>query len=128
MISSVPKLINSLSSKANRSQALYGNGDQQLMNLARAAKQVIPDTLGNSGTAERALPAAGVMETLASGEPIRAGLKLAAGTLGGNAAGRANHRSQGVVGSWLARGIPYVRNATPAIESVLPVRGCRVRH
>ena len=49
------KLINSMMQKKNRNQALYGAGDQSLMDLARAAKTVLPDSLGNSGTAERLL-------------------------------------------------------------------------
>lgn len=119
---SVPKLMNSLGVKANRSQSLYGNGDQSLMDLARAAKQVIPDRLGNSGTPERALGAMGAMETLGSGEPVKAATKLAAGTLGLNVAGRAM-RSQGAVGNLLANGIPGVSAAAPVIRRVGPLAG-----
>lgn len=98
-------LMRSLSVKSNRNQALYGQGDQSLMNLARAAKQVIPDLLGNSGTAERLLPGVGAIETLASGQPLQAGAKLLAGKAGLNAAGRAL-RSQGTVGRAVTGGVP----------------------
>ena len=114
---SVPKLLNSMNTKAygGRNQVLYGRGDQDLANLARAAKQVIPENLGNSGTAERALPALTALEVAASGEPVKAGLKAAAGVAGLNAAGRAM-RSQGVVGRYLINGIPGVRALAPALE------------
>lgn len=113
---SIPKLMNSLAAKPNRSQALYGNGDQSLMNLARAAKQVIPDTLGNSGTAERALPAMTALETLGSGEPVKAGIKAGAGVLGLNAAGKAM-RNQGAIGNALANGVgPAGQAAAPIIK------------
>lgn len=98
-------LMRSLSVKSNRNQALYGQGDQSLMDLARAAKKILPDTLGNSGTAERMLPAMGVIETLASGHPLEAGAKLLAGKAGLNAAGRAL-RSQGPVGQVVTGGVP----------------------
>lgn len=98
-------LMRSLSVKSNRNQALYGQGDQSLMNLARAAKKVIPDTLGNSGTPERMLQPLGAMETLASGKPMAAGVKLLAGRGGLNAAGRAM-RSQGMTADYLSEGVP----------------------
>lgn len=119
---SISKLMNSLGVKANRSQSLYGNGDQSLMDLARAAKQVIPDKLGNSGTPERALGAMGAMETLGSGEPVKAATKLVAGTVGLNALGKAM-RSQGLVGDYLANGIPGASAAATAIRRVGPLGG-----
>lgn len=103
---SANKLMNSINIKANRNQSLYGRGDQSLVSLARAAKQVLPDQLGNSGTAERLLPAQGAIETLGSGEPIAAAAKLVTGTLGLNAAGR------------VMRGIPGTPSG--AIRGLIP--------
>jgi hypothetical protein len=116
------KLINSLATKTNRSQALYGKGDQSLMDLARAGKQVIPENLGNSGTAERALPALTALEVAASGEPVKAGIKAGAGVLGVNAAGKAL-RNQGALGTYLTSGIPGARAAAPIIRRVAPALG-----
>jgi hypothetical protein len=99
------KLMTSLSVKNNRNQTLYGQGDQSLVSLARAARQVLPDNLGNSGTAERMLPAVGAIETLGSGEPLKAGAKLVAGKAGLNAAGRVM-RHQGVFGRVAEKGVP----------------------
>ena len=107
---SVGKLMNSLAAKSNRNQALYGQGDQSLMDLARAAKSVLVDPLGNSGTAERMLQPVGAMEALASGHPMEAGAKLLVGRAGLNAAGRAM-RNQGAVGNYLTSGIPGARGA-----------------
>jgi hypothetical protein len=104
---SVLKLMGSLSVKANRNQALYGKGDQSLMSLAKAAKRVIPDTLGNSGTAERAVPALTAAETLGSGEPVKAAAKLASGMVLLNSAGKA------------LRGKPVMGGTTPVLGNYL---------
>jgi hypothetical protein len=113
---SVPKLMTSLNSKAfgGRNQTLYGKGDQSLIDLAKAAKAVIPDNLGNSGTAERALPLATALDVAASGEPVKAALKAGVGTLGLNAAGKLM-RNQGVLGDVVKGGLPGVRGAAPVI-------------
>lgn len=116
------KLMNSLSIKSNRPQALYGSGDQSLMDLARAARQVLPDRLGNSGTAERMVAPLGVIETLGSGEPVKAGVKMAAGTLGLNAAGKAM-RGQGLPGV-LAKGAGAAMGPLSAIAKPA-LRGAR---
>lgn len=110
---SANKLMNSINVKRNRNQSLYGKGDQSLVSLARAAKMVLPDQLGNSGTAERMLPAQGAIETLGSGEPVKAAAKLLTGTLGLNAAGR------------IMRGVPRtpsgaIRGAIPGVTKGLP--------
>jgi hypothetical protein len=110
---SANKLMNSINVKANRNQSLYGRGDQSLVSLARAAKMVLPDQLGNSGTAERLLPAQGAIETLGSGKPVEAASKLLAGTLGLNAAGR------------VMRGVPgtpsgAIRGFIPGVVKGLP--------
>lgn len=111
---SANKLMNSINIKSNRNQSLYGRGDQSLVGLARAAKMVLPDSLGNSGTAERLLPAQGAIETLGSGEPIKAAAKLVTGTVGLNAAGR------------VMRGVPgtpsgVFRGAIPGAAKKLPL-------
>lgn len=51
---SVNKLANILGQKANRSASIYGNGPQDLVNLAQSGKQVLGDNMPNSGTAARA--------------------------------------------------------------------------
>jgi hypothetical protein len=112
----------SLMNKSNRNQSLYGSGDQSLISLAKAARQVIPDNLGNSGTAERALPALSAIEAIGSGEPVKAGVKLAAGKLGLDAAGKAM-RNQGILGKYIRSGIPGVRAAVPAIDATAPTVG-----
>lgn len=52
-----PKLLaNSVSSVRNRAMSIYGQGgDQELVELARAGKSVLPEVLGNSGTTPRAI-------------------------------------------------------------------------
>ena len=119
---SVPKLMNSLMNKSNRNQSLYGHGDQSLVKLAKAARQIIPDTLGNSGTAERMIGPLTVMETMRSGEPWKAALKAAAAVYGGGIAGRAM-RNQGVVGDVLATGVPGLRKAGPLVNEIAPALG-----
>jgi len=119
---SVPKLMNSLMNKSNRNQSLYGQGDQSLVDLAKAARQVIPETLGNSGTAERMIGPLTVMETARSGEPLKAALKAGAAVYGGGVMGRAM-RNQGVVGNTLATGVPGLRAVAPTINEAAPAVG-----
>ena len=116
---SVPKLMTSLMNKSNRNQSLYGQGDQSLVTLAKAARQIIPDTLGNSGTAERMIGPLTALETLQSGEPLKAGIKAAGAIYGGGLAGRAM-RSQGVIGNTLASGVPGLRAVSPAVQAIAP--------
>ena len=109
---SANKLMNAVNVKANRNQSLYGRGDQSLVNLAKAAKAVLPDSLGNSGTAERMLPAQGVLETLGAGEPVKAGVKLLAGSAGLNAAGRVLRGTPGTVaGAVRTKALPIASGA-----------------
>lgn len=119
---SVPKLMTSLSTKAfgGRNQTLYGTGDQSLINLAKAAKAIIPDNLGNSGTAERLLPLT-TLEVAAAGEPWRA-VKMAAATKAVNAAGKAM-RNQGVIGGLVKRGVPGARTVAPIISKLATPAG-----
>jgi hypothetical protein len=121
---SVPKLMTSLNSKGygGRNQTLYGRGDQSLIDLARAAKQVIPEKIGNSFTPERALPALTALEVAASGEPVKAAIKAGSGVFGLNAAGSAL-RNQGILGTYLQNGIPGARAAAPIIRRVAPALG-----
>lgn len=90
------KLMASLSTQKNRNQVLYGQGDQSLTTLARDARTVLPDSLGNSGTPERFIPTLTVLEALASGHPIQAAVKAVAGVAGIGTAARAL-RNQSVV-------------------------------
>lgn len=110
------KLMNSLSSIKNRNQTLYGQGDQSLVTLAKAAREVLPDSLGNSGTAERSIPTLTVLEALASGHPIQAAVKAGAGVVGVGGAARAL-RSQGAVGNILTNGIPGISAAAPYLAA-----------
>jgi hypothetical protein len=119
---SVPKLMTSLMNKSNRNQSLYGNGDQSLVTLAKAARQIIPDTLGNSGTPERMIGPLTVMETARSGEPWKAALKAAGALYGGGIAGRAM-RSQGVVGNIATSGLPGLRAIGPVANEIGPAIG-----
>jgi len=120
---SVPKLMTSLMNKSNRNQSLYGQGDQSLVNLAKAARQIIPDSLGNSGTPERLLAPLTVMETLRNeGSILKTALKAGAAVYGGGMAGRAM-RSQGVAGNVLASGVPGLRAAGPLVNDVAPAVG-----
>lgn len=52
------KLKQVLATKRNRSEYVYGKHDQDLAELTRAAAQVIPERLGNSGTASREMDVA----------------------------------------------------------------------
>jgi hypothetical protein len=54
------KLLGQINTKANRNQSLYGQGDQSLVELAKAGKQVLAPTNPNSGTARRLAGMAGV--------------------------------------------------------------------
>jgi hypothetical protein len=49
------KLANIVMQKANRSQSVYGQGPQSLVDLAQSGKNVLPDQLPNSGTPARIL-------------------------------------------------------------------------
>lgn len=52
------KLKQVLATKRNRSEYVYGKHDQDLAELTRAAAQVIPERIGNSGTASREMDVA----------------------------------------------------------------------
>lgn len=77
------KLLGQINTKANRNQSLYGRGDQTLVDLAKAGKNVLAPHNPNSGTARRlagmaAMGAvAGGGDELLHGDPTEA-LKVAA--------------------------------------------------
>jgi hypothetical protein len=120
---SVPKLMSTLMNKSNRNQSLYGQGDQSLVNLAKAANQIIPDRLGNSGTPERMLGPLTVMEGLRQeGGLLKTAVKAGMAVYGGGLAGRAM-RSQGVTGKVMASGIPGVGAVAPTVNAVAPKVG-----
>lgn len=52
---SASRLANILGQKSNRSQSIYGQGPQDLVSLAQAGKNLIPDHLPQSGTVPRAM-------------------------------------------------------------------------
>ena len=120
---SVPKLMSTLMNKSNRNQSLYGQGDQSLVNLAKAANRIIPDRLGNSGTPERMLAPLTVMEGLRQeGGLLKTAVKAGMAVYGGGAMGRAM-RSQGAVGKILASGVPGLRTVAPLANEVAPAAG-----
>lgn len=75
------KLWNAINSKRNRNEAVYGKGDQALVNLARAGRNILPDAVGDSGSAIR-LTDIGKIGAIISNP------KLAAQTAGGVFGGR----------------------------------------
>lgn len=85
---SAARLANILGQKSNRSQSIYGQGPQDLVALAQAGKNLIPDHLPQSGTVPRAMMqlamqggvggAAGYLGS--GGDPMEAA-KYAAGTI-----------------------------------------------
>lgn len=48
-------LMRAVSVNRNASESRYGRGDQELMDLARAGKIILPERVGNSGTASRTM-------------------------------------------------------------------------
>lgn len=90
------RLMTVLGQAKNDNQVLYGKGDQSLVTLARNAANVLPDTLGNSGTAERFIPTLTLMESLQSGNPTAAAAKTILGMTGIGGAARLL-RNQAVV-------------------------------
>ena len=70
---SASRMANILGQKANRGQSVYGRGDQTLVDLAQAGKQLIPDQTGNSGTVSRALMQLGLPVLAGGGEALATG-------------------------------------------------------
>lgn len=111
------KLHTAMMQKSNKNQALFGKGDQSLMDIARAGKNLLVDTLGNSGTAERALPFT-VLGSVASGEGVLKSFGKAAVAKGGLDAFGQAMRNQGMVGNYLANGIPGLVKLAPSLGKV----------
>lgn len=111
------KLWNSINVKKNYNQSKLGKGNQDLVNLAKAGKAVLTDKLGNSGTAERALPYVTALELAGEGHIAQGAIKAAVGAGGLRAAGNAM-RSQGVVGKYATSGIPGLNKVAPAAPAV----------
>ena len=106
-------LMRKINEQKNANQSLLGRGDQSLPDIARAGKGLLTDPLGNSGTAERqSLP-----ELLASAHPFQALGQAVTGKMVMDPLGSAM-RSQGLVGSYLTKGIPGLRALSPAIEKL----------
>lgn len=130
---SAAKLANSLGTKGNVSQSKYGKGDQALVHLAKAGKQVLPEPTANSGTparllAQMAIPGAlGIAGGLVSNDPMT-GVKLAAATyiLPKMMAGAIR---PGPISNYLAEGLgnPSVRNVMLAMQQ-RPAVGAITKH
>ena len=114
------KLTSILNQKSNRFQSVYGKGDQDLVQLAQAARQVLPEGVGNSGTAARIFSLAGLNGIpAAAGIALHGGIDLGAAGYGAatgyivpNLLQRAMNNSDGMVGNYLVNGINqgYTRN------------------
>lgn len=74
------RLLSVLARGRNRGQSVYGRGDQQLVDLANAAKAVLPDAVGNSGTATRGADIGKIVAAVTN--PIAA-LKVGGAVAGG---------------------------------------------
>lgn len=74
------KLVTVMSRKRNRGEAVYGKGDQELIELAKAGKEILPEKTGNSGTASRVTDIAKIGAAFT--HPILAA-KVAGSILGG---------------------------------------------
>lgn len=77
------KLANSLGTKKNVAQSKYGKGPQELVQLAQAAKQILPEKVPNSGTPQRMLyqsgavgGAAGILGMLPAAKIVATGAAL----------------------------------------------------
>lgn len=79
-------LMRSVSTIKNRRESVYGQGDQELMDLARAGQIILPERVGNSGTTTRTMDAGKV--AVAVTNPGVA-VATAGSLLGGRVANRA---------------------------------------
>jgi hypothetical protein len=135
------KLVTQLNTKANRNQSLYGQGDQSLVDLAKAGKNVLAPTNPNSGTARRLAGMAGMgavaggADEALHGNPVEA-LKVGAAAAALPYVGRqlvenptlvkgitkwnnsrALSSATGVARKALATGVPATVNDRDAVES-----------
>jgi hypothetical protein len=74
------KLLSVMSRKRNRGEAIYGRGDQELIELAKAGALVLKDAVGNSGTATRTMDIAKIAAAFT--HPLTAA-KVGAAVMGG---------------------------------------------
>lgn len=107
------KLLNSINNKRNKNEAVYGMGDQELVELARAGAKVLPDTIGDSGTATRVTDIAKTV--LALGHPVTAA-KVVGATLGGRLLNEAN-AARGTAGQIAAQTAKRVKGSDPTITA-----------
>ena len=65
------RLSNAIAAKAQRNASIYGiGGDQDLISLAKAGREILPDTLPNSGTVPRGLMQAPI-RSIMTGLPMK---------------------------------------------------------
>jgi hypothetical protein len=83
------KLWQNLTRKNNKGQLIYARGDQSLVELARAAKEVLSERLGNSGTTQRGMDILKIREVIKRPlEALAEGTALASGRLAESGAGK----------------------------------------
>ena len=100
------KLANTLGTKKNAAQSKYGQGDQTLVNLAKAGKEILPEKTGNSGSAARA-----AAQILGPGA-IAAGSSLAND---GDLSTAMKYGAMGIAAPYAARAVLH----NPAVSSYL---------
>jgi hypothetical protein len=119
------KLLNQINVKANRNQSLYGQGDQSLVELAKAGKNVLAPVNPNSGTARRLAGMAGMgalaggADEIMHGDPIEA-LKVGAGVAAAPWVGRKlleNQTAGKIITGW--NNSKILKGATDATRKVL---------
>jgi hypothetical protein len=87
------KLLGQINTKSNRNQSLYGQGDQELVKLAKAAKNVLAPHNPDSGTARRLAGLAAVGAIAGTGDELLHGDPSEALRVG----------AMGVAAPWAAR-------------------------
>lgn len=90
-IATPERLMQVMSTKKNRREAVYGQGERELMNLAAAGKLVLPENLGNSGTATREMNVAKLLALATAPGPTTA---VGGVLLGGRKAYQAGAKSK----------------------------------
>ena len=146
------RLLSQINTKANRNQSLYGQGDQSLVELAKAGKSTLAPVNPNSGTARRLAGMAGVgaaaggVDEILHGDPTEA-LKVGAGVAAAPWVGRQlieNPTAGKVISAWnnskilkgttdtarkaLATGVPATQNAENEGADIVRARGGKVDH
>lgn len=103
------KLLNVINRKRNKNEAVYGKGDQSLADLARAGAEVLPEAVGDSGTASRTMDIA--KGVLALGHPVTAA-KAAGAVLGGRLLNEAS-ATRGTTAGIAAENLRRAQGANP---------------